>query len=112
MISPQLIKDPVQDPGYITERLEARFQRVETFLAYLKEEEERELSDIDDGNKLGGYFVSRIRQKFCKERAYIRRRVKENRERWEEDWKEPEEEIPLVGYDSDEVAAIPVGKTT
>jgi hypothetical protein len=70
------------------ERTEARFKRVETFIAYLEEEEKREraLFDLDRLNSpIAESIVSRIRTEFGSERDWIRKRIQQNRERYKEE---------------------------
>ncbi len=70
------------------ERMAKRFERVERFLAYLKKEEDRErleYSLTEAEGALGAVIVPAIQEQFAKERAWIERRVRENREKYEDD---------------------------
>ncbi|MFC1972367.1 hypothetical protein ACFLVE_03070 [Chloroflexota bacterium] len=67
------------------ERVEARFNRVELFLDYLKSQEERERSffELDTiAGILGQPIIDSIREQYEKERDWIRKRIIENRERY------------------------------
>ena len=67
------------------QRVEARFNRVELFLDYLKKEEYQELTHFQLGTTadiLGQPIVESIRWQYERERDWIRRRIEENRERY------------------------------
>jgi len=67
------------------ERVEARFNRVEVFLDYLKHEEDQERSyfQLDPTAGILGQPISdTIREQYEREREWIRKRIKENRERY------------------------------
>jgi Type I restriction enzyme R protein N terminus (HSDR_N) len=70
------------------ERTEARFLRVERFIAYLEGEEARERIqfELDRYNSpIAEPIMSRIRAEFEDERNWIRKRVNENREKYREE---------------------------
>jgi anaerobic glycerol-3-phosphate dehydrogenase len=67
------------------ERVEARFERVEKFLDYLKDEENHERTDLHLNTTTGVFnipIVDPIREQYQTEREWIRRRIIENRERY------------------------------
>ena len=67
------------------ERVEARFNRVEVFLDYLKDEEDRERTSLQLDTVAGILsqpIVDSIREQYEREREWIRKRIKENRERY------------------------------
>lgn len=69
-------------------RVEARFRRVDAFLSYLEDEENQEFSSFDlkeDGSIFGCKLLPLIRQSFSLERDKIRRRLTQNRERFQEE---------------------------
>jgi hypothetical protein len=90
------LRQSVYDVNYLPdfdekkiERTEARFERVETFIAYLEIEEKRERAQFQlDQNKspIGEPIMSRIRTEFEEERNWIRKRIKENREKYKEEY--------------------------
>lgn len=66
------------------ERVEERFKRVESFLDYLKREEDLERSHFQldrVAGSLGQPITDAIREQYERERDWIRRRIVENRER-------------------------------
>jgi hypothetical protein len=70
------------------ERLEARFMRVDAFLGYLAAEETAEIAGFglaQLSGPLGREWVPSIRTQFVAQTDWIRRRVRENRERYAED---------------------------
>lgn len=78
------------------ERVRTRFRRVETFLAYLKKEEDAERVIYNLGavhGPLGATIAPQITQSYVSERDWIERRLLENRERYQEEslWGEWEE---------------------
>jgi len=80
------------------ERVEERFKRVESFLDYLKREEDLERSHFQlDSVKgsLGLPITDAIRDQYERERDWIRRRIVENRERYADDsiFKTQEEDV-------------------
>ncbi len=79
------------------ERVEERFKRVESFLDYLKREEDLERSHflLDKvAGSLGQPITDAIREQYERERDWIRRRIVENRERYADEniFKAPEED--------------------
>ena len=75
--------------GEKIDRMTARFGRVARFLEYLQDEEDREHTDGDLGTRggvIGKRFVRRLRSEFGKERSWIERRLRENRERVRDDF--------------------------
>ena len=71
------------------DRMSARFERVSRFLEYLHEQEELEHKDRDLarlGGMVGTRFVPTLRRKFEKERNWIARRLRENREKLSDDF--------------------------
>ena len=71
------------------DRMTARFERVNRFLEYLQDQEDREHRDRDLetlGGVIGKRFVLRLRSKFEKERGWIEHRLRENRERFRDDF--------------------------
>ncbi|MCX5811425.1 MAG: hypothetical protein NT178_02620 [Proteobacteria bacterium] len=70
------------------ERTSTRFRRVELFLDYLLKEEKEEFSRFDLGSiegELGEIFVSKIRERYDKQREWITHRLKENKEKYSEE---------------------------
>lgn len=70
------------------ERTEARFSRVERFIAYLEGEENSERGRYAlDGRQspIAEPIMPRIRAEFEEERSWIRSRIKENREKFKEE---------------------------
>jgi hypothetical protein len=70
------------------QRVETRFARVELFLDYLESEEsaERLRFQLDPiQGIIAQRIVGPIREQYEKEREWIRRRIKENRERYSDD---------------------------
>ena len=71
------------------DRMSARFERVSRFLEYLQEQEELEYKDRDLvglAGVVGTRFVPTLRSEFEKERNWIERRLRENRERLRDDF--------------------------
>lgn len=71
------------------DRMTARFERVDRFLRYLEEQEEAEHRGRDLGRRggvIGRRFVPHLRSEFDKERNWIERRLRENREKLREDF--------------------------
>lgn len=71
------------------QRLQVRFLRVERFLEYLAKQEQGEIAAV--GERLSGTVLSepllyRIGAEYARERDWIARRVRENRERIKEDF--------------------------
>ncbi len=67
------------------QRVEARFKRVEMFLDYLKYEEDQERTRLQldtAAGILGQPIIDPIREQYEREREWIRKRIKENRERY------------------------------
>ena len=67
------------------ERVEARFNIVEVFLDYLKYEEDQERTCLQldtAAGILGQPIIDLIREQYEREREWIRKRIKENRERY------------------------------
>lgn len=67
------------------ERVEARFNRVEVFLDYLRNEEDQERTRLQldtAAGILGQPIINSIREQYKREREWIRKRIKENRERY------------------------------
>ena len=65
-----------------------RFERVEIFLNYLAFEEDGEfesLSLAETGGLLGERIIPSLQTEFERERAWIERRLRENRERYSDD---------------------------
>lgn len=93
-------------------RTEARFKRVEAFLDYMQQEEDRELAEFGLARlkgELATRFVDVIAKDYAQQREWIRRRIAENRERYREDLSvgsgedpfgalhyEPEDDVQLV----------------
>lgn len=70
------------------ERMEVRFDRAETFLRYLESEEDHEIESFGLRNHsapIAQAIMPEIRHEFDAHRALIRRRLRENRERLEDD---------------------------
>lgn len=83
------------------ERMEIRFKRVEVFLNYLQEEEQAEIKDRGLGKYssiISDLVMPGIIDAFGQQRVYIESRLKENREKFEEDlsFGMTEEEIKLL----------------
>lgn len=83
------------------ERIEIRFKRVEAFLNYLQEEEQAEIEDRGLGKYssiISDLVMPGIIDAFGQQRVYIQNRLKENREKFEEDlsFGMTEEEIKLL----------------
>ena len=84
-------------------RTDARFARVETFLDYLAEEEEREWAhfSLDRVNSpIAERIVPRISKEFNDERNWIRTRIQQNREKYKEEFAYPtyvDEEAEYLG---------------
>jgi hypothetical protein len=81
-------------------RMQVRFRRVRTFLAYLRAEEDWEQSEFDLSVRGGIWadpFIPAIQKGFEKEIAHIERRLLENRERFAEEL--------AVGSDEEESAS-------
>jgi len=79
-------------------RMQVRFERVDLFLRYLssEEDEERRLFDLGRHQSVIAEAVMPvINEQFHHERAWIMKRVQENRERFKEDIQiaAPEEEL-------------------
>ena len=72
------------------QRISERFRRVECFLDYLGKEECAEIDGLDPGLDLVQKFVPYIREQYERDREYIQRRLKENKERFEEEWQSEE----------------------
>src|SRR5258708_1198087 len=89
-------------------RLEVRFQRVERLLKYLEDEEEAENKKYGVSqlrNVISTPIMPRIRQEYEQQKAWITKRVKENREKFAEEtvFEMKEEEKVLLGLaDSDD----------
>ena len=82
-------------------RVEARFDRVEIFLDYLRREEDQERAHFQLGTTaeiLGLPIVEAIIEQYENERDWIRRRINENRERFADDtiFKTSEDEEPQL----------------
>jgi hypothetical protein len=74
--------------GSKLERTQVRFKRVRSFLDYLENEENRETAAFDlewRGDVWKQPFIPEIRQQIEREFAWIERRLRENRERFEDD---------------------------
>lgn len=106
----QRLRDDVEEVDSLSDRedeklnrMQVRFRRVRTFLAYLREEEEREESEFELSVRGGIWtepFVPAIQGEIEKEIAYIERRLRENRERFAEELvfgSEEEEGTPSPG---------------
>jgi hypothetical protein len=90
-----------------TTRLEERFRRVEAFLEYLVREEEAERKALGGrlaASSIGTEWSRTIRDSYERERDWIRRRVKENRERYGDDLMvvDTDEQPPEDGVYDDE----------
>jgi hypothetical protein len=80
-----------------TERVRARFVRVGVFLDYLREEEDKERAHFDlytVNSPIAELIVPPIRAQFEQEKKWIERRLRNKRERFEE-------ELPLLVSDED-----------
>lgn len=81
------LSDPEEDK---IARMEERFNRVKVFLDYLQleEEEERKKYFMDEKTSIiYSSFVGKIIESFMEQRTWISRRVKENKEKYEEEYK-------------------------
>ena len=70
-------------------RMAERFKRVDRFLEYLAQQEEREHREDDVGGLggvIGRLFIPELRSEFDKERDWIERRLRENREKMRDDF--------------------------
>ena len=80
------LSDPEDDK---VARLEERFRRIETFLGYLEKEEEaeRKVFHLDNKKKHPIYlkFMSSFRSHYNEQKQWITKRLRENRERYEEE---------------------------
>jgi hypothetical protein len=94
--------------GHKVERVEARFQRVDAFICYLESEEasERRASGLDAlRTPLAVSIMPTIRADFEKQREWISRRIRENREKDAEETPEGAVEDDIVGdvvFDTDD----------
>ncbi len=71
-------------------RVQVRFERVRTFVEYLRSEEEREFAEFDLGRRggpWGALLIPQLSTSVEREIAWIDRRLKENRERFVDDLK-------------------------
>ena len=91
------------------ERMQTRFDRVNRFLQYLDEEERSDYTDRDiteTGDPICDRIVPALQSSFDKGRAWIERRVRENRERYKEELtasiEDTSEEAELFELDIDE----------
>jgi hypothetical protein len=83
------------------ERVEARFNRVEAFLDYLKHEEDQERTRLQLDTAAGILvqpIVEPIREQYETEREWIRKRIRENRERYADEptFETLEEDAPEI----------------
>ncbi len=92
-------------------RMKVRFDRVDTFLDYLADEEtlERGKFELDKvEGAIGAPIMPAVREKFRREREWIERRLRENREKYEEelgvDWHEEEFEALQEVREEDEAS--------
>jgi hypothetical protein len=91
------------------ERMKVRFARVRSFVAYLSAEEksERGFSNLDElGGIWGETFMTSISEQIEREIKWIERRLRENREKVDEDiLVEPAEIEPISSVDRDDEIA-------
>jgi hypothetical protein len=79
----------LSDKSDKVERTNERFSRVEIFLEYLEKEEHRERGTYElnlQSGILGCNWISELRKVFDEQKSYISRRIRENRERFAEDF--------------------------
>lgn len=89
-------------------RMESRFLRVEKFLSYLQEQESFENKQFEIGrikSDITEPLVSEIAERYKKQKAWIEKRIRENRERYaEEKLFEPSSEEEFDRTEEDEKA--------
>lgn len=84
------------------ERMEVRFHRVECFLGYLERQEAEEGGRFGLSARSGPLaqkFVPRIKSEYERQRDYIRQRLRQNRERFAEDF-------PVISAEDEESAEL------
>lgn len=82
------VDDIAETQEFMTERMELRYERVETFLKYLKKEEEQEyeLYSLKNASGIFSYkFMNHIESQYRTERAWIDKRVRDKAERQPDD---------------------------
>jgi hypothetical protein len=100
------------------ERVRTRFARVRTFLDYLTREEETERREFEldkYDSPIGQPVVQEIREQFEKEEKWIERRLRENREKFEEELLvrvAEEEEAAILGSEDSEADDAPAEGNT
>jgi hypothetical protein len=88
-------------------RVNVRFRRVELFLSYLQKEEDRERREysLDKyDHPMSCRILPEIAAQFAAEKAWISRRLAENRERYEDDgpFRYDRDEARILGLDDDD----------
>jgi hypothetical protein len=91
------VDDIAETQEFMTERMELRYERVETFLNYLIKEEEREY-DIFSLSTISGVFNQKfmpdIQSQYMTERAWIEKRIKNKTEKQPDDTLVLDKKVP------------------